>query len=87
MLKPCTRCKELKLKNSIYFPLHNKTKDGLDSWCRVCRSEYRSKFRRGLYKEMISNEELQNLLKFKNCMICNKEVDKLVIYVSIGMVQ
>lgn len=41
----CTRCHEQKPATAEFFPLHNKKKNGLDSWCRVCRREYRKQFR------------------------------------------
>lgn len=44
MLK-CTKCKQEKPKTSEFFPLHNKKKNGLDSWCRACRSAYRKEIR------------------------------------------
>ena len=40
-MKKCTRCKQEKPSNLEFFPPHNKTSTGLDSWCRECRREYK----------------------------------------------
>lgn len=44
MLK-CTKCGDEKPATAEFFPLHNKKKNGLDSWCRACRSAYRKDIR------------------------------------------
>lgn len=73
MLK-CTRCNQEKPENSEFFPLHNRKKNGLDSWCRECRNNYRSEIRRGTYRGMISDEDLKNLLaSVFCCTICGSE--------------
>jgi hypothetical protein len=77
--KACTRCGETKPRTADYFPLHNKKADGLDSWCRKCRASYRSGIRRGVYRSMISDEQLkENLTNIKNCQICGKEEELVV---------
>lgn len=58
----CTRCKCEKPETFEFFPLHNKKRNGLDSWCRECRNSYRSEIRRGNYREMISDGELKNII-------------------------
>jgi hypothetical protein len=77
--KTCTKCKKIKPLDLKHFPPHNKKLNGFDSWCRSCRSTYRSETRRGNYRNMISDEELQKLLKYNRCMICNTETNKPVI--------
>ena len=78
MLK-CTRCHIEKPKNSEFFPLHNRKKNGLDSWCRDCRNSYRSEIRRGVYRGMISDEDLKDLLATTFfCTICGEEGDLVV---------
>ena len=78
MLK-CTRCHIEKPKNSKFFPLHNRKKNGLDSWCRDCRNSYRSEIRRGVYRGMISDEDLKDLLATTFfCTICGEEGDLVV---------
>lgn len=37
----CTRCKEEKPDTLEFFPPHSKKTNGLDSWCRLCRNEYK----------------------------------------------
>ncbi len=75
----CTKCSEQKPGTPEFFPLHNKKKNGLDSWCRKCRGTYRSEIRRGHYRNSISDAELKKwLVDQKSCMICGKE-EKLVV--------
>ena len=71
--KCCTRCKIDKEKNLINFPPHNKKKDGLDSWCRVCRATYRSEINRGKFRGQLSDDEVRKLKQQSNCDICGKE--------------
>lgn len=75
----CTRCVEEKPATPEFFPLHNKKKNGLDSWCRKCRGSYRSEIRRGNYRNSIPDAELKKwLADQKSCMICGK-AEKLVV--------
>lgn len=77
--KPCTRCKQEKPLNAAHFPLHNKTKSGYDSWCRVCRASYRNDNCRGKHRAVISDEALKDLkLSVSQCVICGAE-EKLVV--------
>ena len=78
--KACTRCKVEKPRTTEHFPPHNKCKDGLDSWCKKCRSTYRRETRRGKYREMISDEQLkENLANFSGCEICGKMTEQPVV--------
>jgi len=75
----CTRCKVDKPETSEFFPLHNRKKNGLDSWCRECRSSYRSGTRRGKYRSMISDDALSGIIKSTyECTICGDETDLVV---------
>jgi hypothetical protein len=77
--KCCTKCKVEKPLTKEYFPLHNKTKSGFDSWCKECRASYRSETRRGMYREMISDEALKDIIKtVKECVICGSVEDLVV---------
>jgi hypothetical protein len=76
--KTCTRCNIEKPRDNKNFGKHKGTFDGLDSWCYKCRSKYRSEFRRGNYKSMISDEDLIELLKTESCTICGSK-EKLVV--------
>jgi len=76
--KICTRCNSEKPRNSKFFSKHPKTLDQLDSWCKPCRVKYRNEFRRGVYRSMISDEELIELLKTEQCTICGSK-EKLVV--------
>lgn len=67
----CTKCRQEKELNLENFPPHNKKKNGFDSWCRECRSSYRSGIRRGNYRMAISDEHLKTILSTTNdCVIC-----------------
>lgn len=75
----CTKCKAAKPATSEYFPLHNKKKNGLDSWCRACRASYRNGINRGKFRAVISDEDLLAIKNsVKECVICGAE-DKLVV--------
>ena len=65
--------------NAKHFPLHNKTKSGFDSWCKECRSSYRSETRRGQYRNMISDEALKDIIEnVKECVICGSTEELVV---------
>lgn len=69
--KACTKCKVEKPLNAVNFPLHNKTKSGFDSWCRVCRASYRNANCRGKFRSVISDEALAEIkANTKECVIC-----------------
>ena len=77
--KKCTKCKISKERTRKFFPLHNKVKDGLDSWCRKCRSIYRNEINRGIFRDSISDENLKRLKKqITSCQICGKKEDLVV---------
>jgi len=79
LLKRCTKCRVEKPMSSDYFPKHNKVKSGFDSWCKECRASYRSETRRGMYREMISDESLKDIIEtVKECVICGS-VENLVV--------
>jgi hypothetical protein len=61
-LLTCTRCKTEKPATAEAFPLHNKKRNGLDSWCRECRATYRSENCRGKHRAVISDEVLKEIL-------------------------
>jgi hypothetical protein len=77
--KECTKCKECKPLTEEFFPLHNKTKSGFDSWCRSCRATYRNGIRRGNYRHIINDDDLKNLIDTtKECVICGSEESLVV---------
>lgn len=79
LTKICTKCKVDKPLSAKYFPLHNKTKSGFDSWCKSCRATYRSETRRGHYRDMISDEALKDIIEtIKECVICGAEENLVV---------
>ena len=67
----CTRCEKSKPGTTQFFPPHNKKRNGLDSWCRTCRAEYRNANCRGKYRGAISDELLKELKDtVHECVIC-----------------
>ena len=73
-LLTCTRCKTEKPATADYFPLHNKKRNGLDSWCRSCRATYRNENCRGKFRAVISDDALRELkATTKECVICGSE--------------
>lgn len=78
-LLTCTRCRSSKPETPEYFPLHNRKRNGLDSWCRVCRASYRNEICRGRFRTAISDDELKKLkANTKFCEICGSK-EKLVV--------
>jgi hypothetical protein len=70
-LLTCTRCKTGKPPTAEFFPPHNKKANGLDSWCRECRAQYRNEICRGRHREAISDELLKEIKRdIKECIIC-----------------
>ena len=73
-LLTCTRCKTAKPGTVEFFPPHNKKRNGLDSWCRLCRSEYRNANCRGKHRGVISDALLAEIkATTKQCVICGDE--------------
>lgn len=70
-LLKCTRCKQEKPGTPEFFPLHNKKRNGLDSWCRGCRATYRNEICRGKFRDAISDEHLKQIkAEVTECVIC-----------------
>jgi hypothetical protein len=70
----CTKCKEQKPANAEFFPLHNKKRNGLDSWCRACRATYRNSINRGKFRAVISDEKLKEIKSsVTECVICGEQ--------------
>jgi phage/plasmid primase-like uncharacterized protein len=73
-LLSCTRCHTEKPATAEFFPLHNKKRNGLDSWCRECRATYRNANCRGKFRAVISDEKLQELKATTHeCVICGAQ--------------
>lgn len=54
--------------------MHNKKRNGLDSWCRTCRATYRSSINRGKFRSTISDEALKELKTLvTQCVICGSK--------------
>lgn len=67
----CTRCRIEKPATPEFFPLHNKKRNGLDSWCRACRATYRSEICRGRFRGVLSDAALKQIkADVQECVIC-----------------
>ena len=78
-MKKCTKCKIEKPMTLDFFPPHNKTTTGFDSWCRACRSTYRNSINRGKFRNVIDDESLKALIdEVKECVICGIETQLVV---------
>ena len=78
MLK-CTRCQQNKPATAEFFPLHNKKRNGLDSWCRECRAGYRNAICRGKHRTTISDEQLKHIkTTTTECVICGADAPLVV---------
>jgi hypothetical protein len=78
MLK-CTKCKQETHQTAEFFPPNKKKRNGLDSWCRICRGTYRSEIRRGIYRNMIDDESLKTVLATTICCIICGDGGSLVV--------
>lgn len=75
----CTKCKQSKEATLKFFPPHNRKKNGFDSWCRQCRSNYRNSINRGKFRSVMSDAELIAFkASRKKCDIC-EAVEPLVV--------
>lgn len=70
-LLTCTRCNQEKPATLEFFPPHNKKRNGMDSWCRECRSTYRNEINRGRFRSTISDADLKTMKQTTHeCVIC-----------------
>ncbi len=75
-MKQCTKCK--KRKEESEFNKNRKNKDGLQYWCKKCKSEYRRRYyrrNRGPVKRYFVYEESHRSIdsvKQKRCTKCKK---------------
>lgn len=78
-LLTCTKCGIAKEADTACFPPNNRKKNGLDSWCRACRSDYRKATRMPAgVTDVASFEEARQL---RECIICG-ETQKLQLAVD-----
>ena len=72
----CTKCKIEKPENEKFFPPHKNKSNGLDSWCRSCRNEYRRKYQ--LPRGITDIKKVLEVRELKQCLICGLEKSILV---------
>lgn len=77
--KVCSKCKKKYPSTSDYFYKNKNAKMGLDSWCKICKSNYDHK-RHKIYRYGISLNKVNKIInEQKNrCAICGQLFD--VIY-------
>lgn len=69
-LLTCTKCGDSKHATREFFPPNNRKKNGLDSWCRECRSVYRKATRMPSgVTDVASFAEARHL---RDCIICGE---------------
>jgi hypothetical protein len=70
----CTKCGKEKPATSEAFPPNNRKRNGLDSWCRECRSAYRKNTRMppGV-TDVVSFQEARLV---QECIICGESQDR-----------
>ncbi|NDE15098.1 hypothetical protein EBZ80_09235 [bacterium] len=73
-LLSCTKCGVLKEGTREFFPINRRKKNGLDSWCKSCRSAYRKANRMppGV-SDVASFTEARRL---RECIICGEKQNK-----------
>jgi hypothetical protein len=76
-LLTCTRCRQERPETVEFFPVNRRKKNGLDSWCRKCRSDYRKGVRvpRGVNDVARALEAK----KLPSCVICGADGVMLVV--------
>lgn len=70
LLTRCTKCDCDKPATAEFFPKNNRKKNGLDSWCRKCRSDYRKQTR--LPGGITDTARAFEARKIEECIICGE---------------
>ena len=73
-LLTCTKCGEEKPANAKAFPVNRAKRNGLDSWCRKCRSDYRKSVR--LPEGILDIKKAREARQLKECIICGDTQDQ-----------
>lgn len=73
-LLTCTKCLKEKPATSAEFPVNRRKKNGLDSWCRQCRSEYRKSIR--VPAGVVDIARALEAKQIKECIICGERQDR-----------
>lgn len=66
----CTKCKRHKPDTAKYFPPNSRKRNGLDSWCRECRSEYRKRTR--IPPGIVDRDRAMQARGIAECIICGE---------------
>jgi hypothetical protein len=69
-LLTCTKCGEAKDATATFFPKNSRKTNGLDSWCKQCRSDYRKATRMppGV-SDVVSFADARQI---RECIICGE---------------
>jgi hypothetical protein len=73
-LLTCTRCKQQKPATSKAFPPNSRKRNGLDSWCRDCRSAYRKRTR--IPAGVVDMAKALEARQITECIICGESQER-----------
>lgn len=69
-LLTCTKCNASKEATREFFPPNKRKRNGLDSWCRECRSQYRKATR--MPPGVSDVASFEQARKLRECIICGE---------------
>ena len=72
----CTKCKQEKPETLEFFPPHTLKKNGLDSWCRSCRNNYRKETR--VPKGVNNLSKALEAKRLSECIICGVQTSVVI---------
>lgn len=73
-LLTCTKCGEAKEGTAKFFPPNKRKKNGLDSWCRKCRSDHRKAIR--IPAGIVDIASAMEARELRECIICGEAQEK-----------
>ena len=73
-LLACTKCGERKEATRKFFPANSRKKNGLDSWCKSCRSGYRKATR--MPPGVVDLAAFTEARQLTDCIICGETQKK-----------
>jgi hypothetical protein len=74
LLTRCTRCGNEKPATTQFFPKNKRKKNGLDSWCKPCRSEYRKSVR--VPPGVVDIARAIEAREIEECIICGETQER-----------
>jgi hypothetical protein len=69
----CTKCNTQHPETAEFFPVNRRKKNGLDSWCKQCRRDYK---RQATFAKGITDfEKAYEARQLAECIICGEPKD------------